>query len=120
MFTIVLALRREPAVDFPVASLMELLKVTRPARRQTIGVKQPETAKRRVALMAAPPADLSRRLVGRALPNFDLQPKLTSKSRLAVQTQMAPGMLMLHHPARPEIRALQSDLRARVFCSPNR
>lgn len=75
MFTIVLALHREPEVDFPAALLMELLKVTWPARRQTIGVKQPETRMRRVASMAAPPADLPRRLVDLALPNSDRQLK---------------------------------------------
>ena len=75
MFNIVLALHREPEVDYRAALLMELLKAMQPGLRWTISVKQLEKPRRPVALTAAPPVDLPRRLVDRALPNFDRQLK---------------------------------------------
>ena len=80
IFTIVLELLREPAMDFPAASAIQLLKATRTARRRTVSVKRLERQKLQVALMAAPPADLLRRPVVRALANFDRQLKWVSAS----------------------------------------
>jgi len=63
--------------------------VTRPALRPAIAAKQPETPQRRVASMAALPADLHPRRVARALPNFDRQLKWVSVSRLPAARRMA-------------------------------
>ena len=67
----------------------ELLKAMRLALPPTIAAKRPETPKRRVASMAAVPADLRPRRVDRALPNFDRQLKWVSVSRLPAARPMA-------------------------------
>ena len=84
---------------------MELLKATRPALPPTIVAKQPETPKRRVVSMAAPPADLRRRLVDRALLNFDRQLKWVSASRLTAGEPMVPARRPLRRLARQKIQA---------------
>ena len=94
----------------------ELLKAMRPALPPTIAAKRPETPKRRVALMAALPADLRLRLVDRALPSFDRLLKWVSAFRSLAAKEMARATRPLRLQGRQKIPALRPRRQARAFC----
>ena len=96
MFTIGRESLRGPAMDFPVALLMELLKATQPGPRPMISPKEQAKRMRQVGWMAAPPAGSRRQRVVRELPNSDLRLKSVSAFRSAA----AKGTVLATLPLR--------------------
>ena len=88
-----------------MAWLLALMKAMSPGLRPMISRKRRARPMRPVGLKAGPQVDLSLRLVGRALRNFDRQLKLASEFRSIVAERSALATRPPRRPARLQFPA---------------